>query len=232
MKHLAIITARRGSRGLPGKNIRLLQGHPMLAWSIAAALKSELFDRVIVSTDDETYAAIAKQYGAEVPWLRNAALAKDDSSSTDVVTDLLDKLRQKGESYDYFTLLQPTSPLRTAEDLSGAWQMIQEKKGATAVVGVCACDHPPQWAGLLPEDLSMEAFVNPLFNRPRQQLQPFYRINGAVYMSAVEAFYSEKGFLHAGSYAYVMPGERSVDVDDETDFMLAGLLMEKMHYTI
>ncbi|HRZ42986.1 MAG TPA: acylneuraminate cytidylyltransferase family protein [Bacteroidales bacterium] len=231
MKHLAIITARSGSRGLPGKNIRLLNGHPMLAWSIAAALKSGLYDRVIVSTDDEAYADIAQQYRAEVPWLRNASLSGDDATSTDVIVDLLENLTNHGEVYDYFTLLQPTSPLRTAEDLKGAWRMMQEKK-ASAVVGVSACDHPPQWAGLLPEDLSMEAFVNPLFNRPRQQLQPYYRINGAVYMSSVEAFIREKGFLHSGTYALVMPKERSVDIDDESDFLLAGLLMEKLNYKI
>ncbi len=231
MKHLAIIPARSGSRGLPGKNIRLLHGHPLLAWSIVAAQRSGLFDRVILSTDSEEYAAIGNTYGADTPWLRKPELAEDETSSADVVSDILERLEIQGEAYEYFTLVQPTSPLRTAEDLQGAWNLLVEKS-ASSVVGVSPCDHPPQWSGLLPENLSMESFLQPQFTLPRQKLPVYYRVNGAVYMAATAPFLHTKRFIGPGTYAWVMPHERSVDIDDETDFMLAGLLMQKMNYLI
>ena len=120
MKNIAIITARSGSKGLPHKNIKLLNGKPLMAWSIEAALKSGMFDTVIVSTDSEEYARIAREYGAEVPFLRSEATSGDNANSWDTVAEVLDNYRKLGREFDTFMLLQPTSPLRSAEDIQRA----------------------------------------------------------------------------------------------------------------
>jgi CMP-N,N'-diacetyllegionaminic acid synthase len=221
--HVAIIPARSGSRGLPDKNIRLLNGLPLLAWSILAARQSGIFSRIILSTDSETYARIGIAHGAEVPWLRDKKLADDLASSTSVVLDVLQKLRQEGNPCDWITLLQPTSPLRTAADILDGWNLLQEKH-AGAVIGVCAAEHPPQWCNLLPEDLSMKGFITPEAMVSRQQLPQYYRVNGALYMASSRAFINAQSFFTPESYALVMPRERSVDIDSESDFIFAQAL--------
>lgn len=226
MPHLAIIPARSGSKGLPGKNIRLLDGLPLLAWSIFTARESGIFDRIILSTDSEEYARIGQHYGADVPWLRKPDFAADDTSSTGVVLDLLSELDDTGEHYDHFTLLQPTSPLRIPADIRAAGEML-ESKNADAIVSVCPCDHPPQWANTLPADLNMAHFLTPFSGLPRQALPLHYRVNGAVYMAVTRAFREYKSFFTPKTFALVMPAERSVDIDQETDFLLAELLMHK-----
>jgi CMP-N,N'-diacetyllegionaminic acid synthase len=227
MKHLAIITARSGSKGLPDKNIRMLNGHPLMAWSIMAARESDLYDRILLSTDSEQYARIGREYGAETPWLRNSALSGDEVSSSEVIADILIHLQQKGEPYDCFTLLQPTSPLRNAGDLQMAMQLFREKN-ALSVVGVTLCEHPPQWTGPLPEDLSLDGFITPEFSKPRQQLGEYYRINGAVYIADCKNYLKTRSFFTGNSYACIMPAIRSVDIDTELDFMLAETIFQ--HY--
>ena len=134
MKNIAIITARSGSKGLPHKNIRMLNGRPLMAWSIKAALDSGMFDTVMVSTDSEEYAKIARDYGAEVPFLRSEENSGDRSNSWDVVAEVLEKYKELGREFDYLMLLQPTSPLRSGDDIKGAFEYL-EKMGGKAVVG-------------------------------------------------------------------------------------------------
>ena len=160
MKNLAIIPARSGSKGLPDKNIKELLGKPLMAYSIEAALASGVFDEVMISTDSEKYAEIAKKCGASVPFLRSEATASDTASSWDMVTEVLNNYKKLlGREFDTFCLLQPTSPLRTAEDIRAAYD-IYNQKAKFAVVSVCETEHSPLWAGQLPETCEFIDFIN------------------------------------------------------------------------
>ena len=134
MKNIAIIPARSGSKGLVDKNIKELQGKPLIAYSIEAALQSGFFDEVMVSTDSDVYAYIAKEWGAQVPFLRSAEMASDSAGSWDTVREVLDRYKALGKEFDTVCLLQPTSPLRTQEDIRNAYQIYQNKN-AKAVIG-------------------------------------------------------------------------------------------------
>ena len=136
MKNIAIIPARSGSKGLKDKNIKPLMGKPLLAYSIEAAMQSNMFDTVMVSTDSETYAKIARKYGAEVPFLRSAETSSDTASSWDAVAEVLNGYAAIDRCFDTFMLLQPTSPLRTAGDIVGAYRTMEEKD-ANTVVSLC-----------------------------------------------------------------------------------------------
>lgn len=226
MKNIAIILARSGSKGLPDKNILPLAGKPLLAYSIEAALKSECFDTVMVSTDSEKYAEIAREYGAEVPFLRSAATSADTATSWESVAEVLAEYEKLGERFDMFTLLQPTSPLRTAQDLKGAYHQYQ-KKQASAVVSVCEAEHSPRWCKQLPENFSMDGIFTTQEIGPRQKLGTFYRLNGSIYMVDCNYFKEDIGNIYrAGCYAYVMPQERSYDIDTKLDFLIAETVLK------
>ena len=150
MKNLAIIPARSGSKGLPDKNIKNLCGKPLIAHTIAAANDSGCFDEVMVSTDSEKYAGIARQWGASVPFLRSEATSTDQASSWDMVEEVLCNYEKAGRYFDTFCLLQPTSPLRTSEDIRGAYRLFEDK-ASFAVVSVCEAEHSPLWCGHLPD---------------------------------------------------------------------------------
>lgn len=229
-RHLAIIPARSGSKGLPGKNIRQLGGLPLMAWTIKTAVASGLFDTIILSTDSAEYARIGRKFGASVPWLRHPELATDESLVAETILETIDRFRDQGNLFTHFTLLQPTSPLRSTTDLEKAWDLFNEKQ-AGAVVSVSPCDHPPQWCNTLPANGELESFIPEKYRAPRQLLEPMYRVNGAIYISDVEWFRQHRGFLSAGSFAYVMPAERSVDIDTETDFMLAEAIIQSNAYS-
>lgn len=226
MKNIAIIPARSGSKGLIDKNIRLLCGKPMLAYSIEAAEKSEIFDVVHVSTDSEQYAEIAKKHGADVPFLRSEELSNDTANTWDVVRYVLKKYKELGKCFDVVTVLQPTSPLRTKEDITNAFN-IYLSKSATAVVGVCEMEHSPLWSNTLNENLCMKGFLSKVTNVQRQQLATYYRINGAVYMIDSEIIEDNMEIYGEKSYAYIMPKERSIDIDDIMDFKIAEMYMKK-----
>lgn len=226
MKRLAIIPARSGSKGLPDKNIRLLLDKPLMAYSIEAAKESGLFDRVYVSTDSEDYRQIAIECGATVPFLRSEALSGDTASSWDVVKEALDRFHEMGEEYDEIALLQPTSPLRKAEDIQKAHGLMEEKE-ALAVIGVCPMDHSPLWSNTLPESGSMAGFIRPeVLKTPRQSLPAYYRINGAMYFIKKECLEHVEALYENRCFAYVMPAERSVDIDTITDFYLAEAILK------
>lgn len=226
MTSIAIIPARSGSKGLPDKNIKLLHDKPLLAYSIEVAEKSGLFDCIHVSTDSERYEQIAREYGADVPFLRNEELSGDTAGSWDVVRWVLGQYAARGQRFDMVTLLQPTSPLREEEDMKQAYHLFEEK-AADAVVSVCEMDHSPLWSNTLPEDGSMDGFLDQAADAGRQQLPTYYRINGAIYMLRT-ALLAEgaPGLYREGTYAYVMPKERSVDIDDALDFAIAETILK------
>lgn len=226
MKVLAVIPARSGSRGLPDKNIKLLNGKPLMAYSIEAALQCGLCDRVHVSTDSEEYAEIGRRYGADVPFLRSAEMSSDTAGSWDVVLEVLQRYEQQGESFDAVILLQPTSPLRRVEDIQGAFKDFVEKD-ADSVVSMCEMDHSPLWSNVLPENLSLENFTRPEANRPRQQLPTYYRPNGAIYIVKVDYLRKSTDLSRSGGYAYIMDKHLSPDIDTQFDFDFVEFLLKK-----
>ncbi|AFA49239.1 acylneuraminate cytidylyltransferase family protein [Acetobacterium woodii] len=228
MRNLAIIPARSGSKGLKDKNIKLLNGKPLLAYTIEVALESDIFDEIFVSTDSDVYAKIAQDYGANVPFLRSKELSTDTASSWNVVRDAVLSFRKIGGEFDTIALLQPTSPLRENKDIINAYHLMK-MKNANTIVSVCEVDHSPLWSNILPEDKSLDNFLKEEFlNTNRQNLPTFYRVNGAIYIVKVDYLMKVENIYKENSYAYVMDKKRSVDIDDEFDFNYAKeILVEK-----
>lgn len=168
MKNIAIIPARSGSKGLKDKNIKLLNGIPLIEYSIDAAISANIFDEVMVSTDSDMYAEIAKKCGASVPFLRSKVNSTDKASSWDVVLEVLNYYQKKDQKFDIFCLLQPTSPLRKAEDILSAYSIFNEKR-AKAVVSVGEVEHSPLWCNVLDKDNSLENFLSSDRMKQRQE---------------------------------------------------------------
>lgn len=222
---LALIPARGGSKGLPRKNILPIAGRPLIAWTIEAARTSNYIDRIVISTDDEEIAEVSKVYGADVPFLRPKELATDEAKSMDVVFHAIHTIEATGAIYDVVVLLQPTSPLRTREDIDCAVELLFSKD-AGAVVSVCETEHHPYWANMLPPDGNMKDFLRPdISNINRQELPIFYRLNGALYLASIKYLKANKGFINSDTYAYIMSQDRSVDIDTAFDFKFAEFLM-------
>ncbi len=221
MKNIAIIPARSGSKGLKDKNIKELNEKPLLAYSIEAAKRSKLFEKIMVSTDSEKYAEIAINFGAEVPFLRSTANSGDKAGSWEVVTEVLDKYLEMGQKFDTICLLQPTSPLRTADDIANAYKLLEEKH-ADAITSVCEVDHSPLWTMTLPENLSLAEFKKKLVDKPRQMLKKYYRLNGAVYIRTITYQNNSSQTINQNEFAIIMPQTHSIDIDTELDFIIAN----------
>lgn len=226
---IAIIPARSGSKGLTNKNIKDLNGKPLIAYSIEAAVKSNIFKDIVVSTDSEKYAEISKEYGAIVPFLRSEYLSSDTASSIDVIVDVLDRMKELGKEYEYFMLLQPTSPLRTSDNIVEAYNLLKEKN-ANSVVSVCEVDHNPLISNTLDKSLSLDNFLDKVKDMRRQDMPVYYRINGAIYLCKVDCFKKYKDFYKERAYAYIMTKKESVDIDDEIDFKLAEVLIKELKW--
>ncbi|MCI9532833.1 MAG: acylneuraminate cytidylyltransferase family protein [Lachnospiraceae bacterium] len=225
MENIAVIPARSGSKGLKDKNIKELGGKPLLAYSIEAAQASGRFGRIHVSTDSERYAQIAREYGADVPFLRRGGLASDTASTWDAVRFVLKEYAKRGEEFGTVTVLQPTSPLRTSGDIIGAFQLFIQKQ-ANMVSSVCEMEHSPLWSNTLPEDLSMENFEEEsLAFLPRQSLPVYYRENGAIYIVRTQHLFTAPNIYKDGCYAYIMEQSHSVDIDGEMDFAIAQTVL-------
>lgn len=226
MKNIAIITARSGSKGLKDKNIKKLNDIPLIAYSINAALNSKCFDEVMVSTDSIEYMEIAKKYGASAPFMRTEENSSDNAGSWDVVKEVLCNYRKLEQKFDTICLLQPTSPLRRAIDIQRGYSMMVEKK-ADAITAVTEVDHSPLWCMELPEDKSLKKYrQRNIGNAPRQNLNTFYRINGALYIRKINYENDDIKIIDENEYAYIMPQERSVDIDTLKDFKYAEFLIE------
>ena len=226
MKHLAVIPARSGSKGIPDKNIKPLAGKPLMAYSIEAAVKSGLFDEVLCSTDSEHYAEIARSYGASVPFLRSPETATDTAYAYSAVYEAIDRYHAMGRDFDTYCMLQPTSPLRNAQDIRDAYEIFLSKN-ANIVLSMEACDHLPVLCNHIGEDGSIEDFVPRGVSSRRQDYPAFYRHNGAIVIADIEARRKDPYMYQARSYAYVMPRERGVDIDAEVDFKYAEFLLRE-----
>lgn len=225
---LCSIAARGGSKGVPGKNLRPFLGKPLIAWTIESALGSRCLDEVMVTTDSPEIAEVAKRHGASVPFLRPAELATDTAPPAYSFAHALRYYQDQGVQFDYLVVLQTTTPLRISEDIDGAIDFLFEKQ-ADAVIAVCEMEHTPYWSNTLPEDRSMAHFVRETAKfKQRQELPPYYRINGAVYIARVDRFLEGTTvFLDDNIYAYIMPRERSVDIDSELDLRFAEFLAQR-----
>jgi CMP-N-acetylneuraminic acid synthetase len=227
---IAVIPARGGSKRLPGKNIKPLAGKPLIQWSIEAALESGVFDHVCVSTDSEDIAEVAKRSGAEVPFLRPLELATDTATTADAVRDFINRFEVlKGDSVQFVCLLQPTSPLRTAEDIRAAGKLLM-REGVDAVVSVCEMEHPYQLCGKLGPSGSLQGFVKTENNVRSQEQDVYYRLNGAIYFCRKEAAMNLEKIYERGvtSRAYIMSSWHSVDIDTELDFRIADALIGRV----
>jgi len=225
---LALILARGGSKGLPGKNIRALNGLPLLAYSIKAAKETGRIEGIVLSTEDPEIAKLGKAHGAEVPFMRPAELAQDSSPVREAIIYTIDRLtRENGRPVKEFVLLQPTSPLRTAQDVSKAMDLFQ-KKQADAVISVCKAHHPPFWAKAIAADGKLEDYfitADATLSDNRQEHKPCYYPNGAIYIFNYQYFKNNENYYAGNVFAYEMPKERSVDIDDLFDFTLAEFLI-------
>lgn len=224
---LAVIPARGGSKGVPGKNIKELAGRPLLAYTVEAALESGIFSKVIVSTDSEEIADIAIRCGAEVPFLRPAEISGDMTSSDDVILHALSYCRENCISSETVCKLQPTSPLRSSSHIKDAYHLFTQRC-ADFLVSVCECEHSPLWMGSIGEDLCMDDFIPEEVRRScRQELPSYYRLNGAIYMARTDKYKENKSFFGKNSIAYIMNQEESVDIDSYLDFRIAEIIMEE-----
>ncbi|HED14062.1 MAG TPA: acylneuraminate cytidylyltransferase family protein [Gammaproteobacteria bacterium] len=223
---IALIPARGGSKAIPRKNIKSLDGKPLIAWTIEAALQSGQFSQVIVSTDNQEIAQVSREWGAQVPFIRPTELAQDDSTQISVVTHAIRWLESHEHIQpNYVMLLQPTSPLRTAEDIVAAIK-IAKTRDAIAVVSVCPAVHHPYLTKRVSENGTLDDFMpDHLTDLRRQVLPPVYTLNGAIYLNRRESLLHDRMFLPQGTCAYIMPPERSLDIDSPWDFYLADLIL-------
>lgn len=224
MKKIAIIPARAGSKGLKNKNIIDINGKPLITYTIEAAQKSNLFDKIIVTTDSIEYAKIASRYRVEII-IRDSELAKDDSSTYVVLEDVINKY--KDFEFDYFVLLQPTSPLRNYKNIIEAIELFEEKINEyNFLVSVCISDKPRILINELDEMNSLSNFKFDFKNYGRQKFNEYYP-NGAIFIGKPIEYINEKSFFGEKSIAYKMKKVNSVDIDDWIDLELAKVLLIK-----
>jgi N-acylneuraminate cytidylyltransferase len=219
-RFLGIIPARGGSKGVPGKNIRPVGGKPLIAWTIEAARSSKYLDRVVLSSDDASIASIALAHTCEVPFIREPNLATDTASTIDVVLDALTRC----PGYEWVVLLQPTSPLRSADDIDRAIEQCLEL-GAPACVSVCLARESPYWMFNVGQTARLTPLLPDVKATRRQDLPSAYSLNGAIYVAEVDWLSRERRFVTSETVAYVMPAERSIDIDTETDFLILKFLL-------
>ncbi|MFB5681586.1 cytidylyltransferase domain-containing protein [Paenibacillus terreus] len=232
---LVIVPARSGSKGLPGKNMMSLLGKPLLAWPIETALASRYVDRVVVSTDSESYASYARSCGAHIPVLRPASLATDQASSSDVVVHMLQQLAQAGESYEILVLLEPTSPLTEANDVDHALEkLIHCGQRATAIVGVgvITAAHP-EFAMAITDQGYLRPYQT-ISRQPgrRQDITPLYHLDGSLYISYTSSFLQHRTFYHERTLPFIMPKYKALEIDDWVDFIcVEAILAHKNKWT-
>lgn len=218
MRRLAYIPARGGSKGIPKKNIAQIGDLPLIAFTILAAQKSMLFERVMVSTDSEEIAAVARQYGAWVPFLRDSAVAQDGTKTIDTVVSDTRRLTEMGEVFDQFVLLQCTSPFRTAEDICGAVALAEEKNGG--VVSVSPVSDHPLLMRTIGDDGRLVKLLNVSSTCRRQDMPAYYRVNGAIYVNAWSDIMPSLSF-NDNPYGFVMDERDSLDIDTLADLQKA-----------
>ncbi len=213
-KVLALITARGGSKGLPRKNILQVNGKPLIAWTIEAALKSRFIDHVVLSSDDNEIITTAKAWGCSAPFLRPDLLATDTATSIDVVMHALDHV----SGFDYLILLQPTSPLRTSLDIDMAFNHLISNN-APSCVSICEVEQSPYWMYFVKEDNRIDSVLTQsagIFRR--QDLPKVYKLNGAIYIAKIDWLQKTRSFITKDTVGFIMSKQNSLDIDTAEDF--------------
>jgi CMP-N,N'-diacetyllegionaminic acid synthase len=223
-KILAIIPARGGSKGLIRKNIRLLDGKPLIAHSIEPAKQSKYINRIVVSTEDPEISQIALKFGAEVI-KRPEYLAKDESPTADTVIHVIDELKKDNYSPDFIILLQPTSPLRTTTHIDEAIELFK-KKPCELVVSVTENDYPPHWSYMYEEGQFVPLFNSTLSNYRRQDLPKTYRKIGAIFIFTPETVKKYNSFGCKSVVPYMVPSELSFDIDSEFNLKICEFILQ------
>jgi CMP-N,N'-diacetyllegionaminic acid synthase len=224
---IALIPARGGSKGLPGKNIRPLNGRPLIGWTILAAVQSKNIDRVIVSTDDEAIAEVARGFGAEIPFMRPPTLAKDSSLAIETYVYTINRLVNDGATVDAITILLPTAPLRTSADIDASIELFNTKN-ADSVISYYKAPHPVQWHKYIDEKGVLRSVLpegDMLLNR--QTHSETYLPNGAIYVFRADLVVNQRKYYSDRTFPYIMPIERSVDIDTLQDFELAEFYLSR-----
>lgn len=227
MDILAVIPARGGSKGIPRKNLVDFCGMPLIAWTIRAALGASSISRVVVSTEDKEIAACAESHGAEVPFMRPNDIASDDVHAVQVVLHALSELEAK-ENYtpEFIAMLLPTSPLKTSEDIDSCAAVLEAHPDCSAI-SVSELHYFAEQFRYLRNGVLEPLVKSETYTIQRQDAEPIYTANGAVFMSSVRQLQERKEFHHPGARAYVMPFERSIDINAEIDLELARYMIEK-----
>jgi CMP-N,N'-diacetyllegionaminic acid synthase len=222
---LAVVAARGGSKGVPRKNVLPVAGRPLLAWSLQAARESRYVDRVIVSSEDAEILALAGSFGADVPFTRPPELARDDTPGIEPVLHAVSAL----QGFDIVVLLQPTSPLRTSSDVDACLERL-EASAAPSCVSVCEAECHPYLTYGLSDGGALRGFVTDrsVSNLRRQEFPFACRLNGAVYAARISWLVAARSFVSAGTVGYVMPQERSLDIDTREDMALAEVALSGM----
>lgn len=230
MRTIALVPARSGSKRVPGKNVRRLGSHPLLAYSVAAALESAVFDDVLVSTDSDEYAAIARHYGADVPFLRPAELAGDASPDIEWVRDALDHLADDGQVYDAFAILRPTSPFRSADTIRRAVEAFLAAPSADSLRAVEPCTQHPgkMWrisGGLLHPVLPVQPGGTPWHSQPTQSLPPVWVQNASLEIAWCRCPLEQGSIAGDVMIAFETTFPEGLDVNDERDWLWAEHLL-------
>jgi CMP-N,N'-diacetyllegionaminic acid synthase len=226
--NIAIIPARAKSKEIPDKNIKLFHDHPLIYWTIKAALESEIFQEVLVSTDSSSIAELAIKYGASIPEIRPGSLSTDESTILDVTLDLLEKHCRSASEQTIVTLLQPTSPLRTPHDIRKANELMKQP-ATNAVVSVSVSPIHPQYLKKINPDGNL-AFLDPQQTKVqrRQEMDPVYFDNGSIYMINKATLLETKSWFPPLTKPLIIPSSRSIDIDDHDDFNSAEKAFKRL----
>lgn len=226
MRAVAIITARGGSKRIPKKNIKEFFGKPIIAYSIEAALKSEMFDKVMVSTDSQEIAEISTKYGAEIPFMRSEKTSNDFAGTSDVILEVLEEYEKRGQFFDAFCCIYPTAPFVTADKLRESYELLQADDVAN-VVPMVAYSFPPQ-RGLKREGEYTAPVDNELIEYRSQDLEEVLHDTGQFYWSKISEFRKNQNLLYNRTVPYVVPETEVQDIDNESDWTIAELKYKLM----
>ncbi|MBU2511647.1 acylneuraminate cytidylyltransferase family protein [bacterium] len=227
-RFLGIIPARSGSKGVKLKNIRPISGKPLINYTIEAALRSELLNEFVVSTDSEKIRQIALSAGAKVPFLRPKELAEDHSTTIEVVWHVLDWYKEhEQKEFDYFVILQPTTPLRESSDIDNCIKMIGQDSLSNSLISCCDATHVHPTTMYIKQMNHLSLYDKSAKMMRRQDFEPVYLRNGAVYITRVDYFKKENRFVDENPLGYIMPRDRSVNIDEEFDLKVVELLLKQ-----
>lgn len=222
---LAVIPARGGSKGIKNKNIRDLSGKPLIAYSILAGKQSKYIDRVVVSTDSEKIAQVAKEYGADVPFLRPAELASDTARTIDAILHCVSELKKQHMEYDVLVLLQPTQPLRTTEDIDRAMETFC-MNGMESLVSVREVEEHPVLIRTIDETGTLKPLLAVNSTIRRQDMPKYYLVDGSIYINQIKEMNQDTSF-NDNKIPYIMKAEHSVDIDEMRDLQIAELYLKE-----